>query len=347
MNTKTDICNIPVTVSVPCRIDAGGTLDLSTFFLPLNRACPGTFNAALNMRTRVTLSAFDSGWVKISSRGFEPAVYKSFQAPYNHPMGLMFAVADFFNADGIHVQIDSASPPKSALGGSSAAAVAMVAAFLTAQGEKIQPARTAWLAHYIESSVAGVPCGMQDQLAAAFGGVNQWTWVMGDNAPQFRQTPLLTSDADIEQMNDCMLVAYCGNPHESKNINGQWVQQFVSGQRRESFFQIAGITRLFSRAVCDKDWKRAAVLMNQETELRLDMTPDVLDNMGQKLFSAAKSFNCGARFTGAGGGGCVWAVGLPEHILDMKKKWINLTRTHESAGLLDTRIDCEGILVHE
>ena len=34
----------------------------------------------------------------------------------------------------------------------------------------------AMLAHRIEESVAGVPCGRQDHLAAAFGGVNAWYW---------------------------------------------------------------------------------------------------------------------------------------------------------------------------
>ena len=41
--------------------------------------------------------------------------------------------------------------------------------------------------------------------------------------------------------------------------------------------------------------------MNQETRLRLMMTPDVLDSTGMKLFERAKAHGCGARFTGAGG----------------------------------------------
>ena len=49
--------------------------------------------------------------------------------------------------------------------------------------------------------------------------------------------------------------------------------------------------------------------MIKETQLRLEMTPQVLDKTGKKLFEIARGHHCGARFTGAGGGGCLWALG--------------------------------------
>ena len=49
----------------------------------------------------------------------------------------------------------------------------------------------------------------------------------------------------------------------------------------------------------------AADAMNRETALRKRMTPEVLDDMGDCLAAAAVQCGCGARFTGAGGGGCI------------------------------------------
>src|SRR5210317_1977628 len=120
----------PIEASAPCRIDMGGTLDIPTFYYPLRHLSPCTFNIALALRTRVRLRPFSRGQVKISSRGFKDAQFPAAAAPFDHPMGLMFATAAFFNADGIHIDIESQSPPRSALGGSSAAAVALIAAFL-------------------------------------------------------------------------------------------------------------------------------------------------------------------------------------------------------------------------
>ena len=85
--------------------------------------------------------------------------------------------------------------------------------------------------------------------------------------------------------------------------------------------------------------------MNQETRIRLDLTPDVLDNTGKKLFEKAGQLNCGARFTGAGGGGCLWAIGNSPDIDRLKDEWRSITRTVEHAGLLDTAIDYQGITI--
>ncbi len=118
-----------ITASAPCRVDMGGTVDLSTFYYPLRHLSPCTFNMAIDLKTKVSLYPYADGKVKITSSGFRSAVYHLEKMPFAHPLGLMFAIVAYFNADGIHVVIDSASPPRSALGGSSVAAVALIAAF--------------------------------------------------------------------------------------------------------------------------------------------------------------------------------------------------------------------------
>ena len=125
---KIDLKKQPLQTSAPCRIDLGGTLDISTFFYPLMHLSPCTFNIALNMRTRVTLSSYKKGRIKISSKGFESVECALGEAPFRHPLGLMFVIAAYFRAQGIHIEIESASPPRSALGGSSSAGVALIAA---------------------------------------------------------------------------------------------------------------------------------------------------------------------------------------------------------------------------
>jgi len=292
-----------IEASVPCRVDLGGTLDISTFYLPLQNLNPGSFNIALGLRTKVSLFPWEKGYVKISSRGFESVIFKKDEARFDHPMGLMIAIAKYFNAHGVHINIESSSPPRSALGGSSSAAVAIIAAFNKALDKNIEPEQIAWLAHYIESSVAGVPCGMQDQLAAAFGGVNQWIWKMGDRHPEFKRIPFFENKGDTDSFNSNILIAYCGVPHVSKDINTQWINSFVRGETRSEFTQIVELTKAFSKAVKHKNFRQAANFMNQETKLRLDMTPDVLDKLGKKMFEMAIDCDCGARFTGAGGGG--------------------------------------------
>lgn len=345
MNVNKMLSGNQVETSVPCRVDLGGTLDISTLYLSMGDANPSSFNIALDMRTRITVSGFNKGKIKISSRGFNSAIFNRDQICFDHPMGLMFACANYFNAHGVHIHIESSSPPRSALGGSSAAAVGIIAAFLSLTKQTVDPARAAWLAHYIEASVAGVPCGMQDQLAAAFGGINQWIWKMGRTAPEFEQKPVFTDPETLDDLNSSILIAYCGIPHVSKNINSQWIQSFIKGDTIGIFKKIAALTQSFTIALKERQFEKAADLMNQETSLRLDMTPDVLDDTGQNLFKAACSLNCGARFTGAGGGGCIWAVGDKTKIAELHPIWEQILDQINEAKILDTRIDPSGIRI--
>jgi D-glycero-alpha-D-manno-heptose-7-phosphate kinase len=346
-NLKKILEKKPVEVSVPCRIDMGGSLDIDTFSYPLRYLNPSTFNIAIDLRTYVSLFPYKEGRIKVTSRGFKSADYSLDRAPFNHPLGLMFAIAVYFKAGGVHILIDSSSPTRSALGGSSAAAVALVGSFLEAS-EKMAitwkfKKKVALLAHALEESVAGVPCGRQDQLAAAFGGVNAWYWRTGSGGSVFKKKTVVNKSY-FNTFEKHLLLAYCGKPHESKNINGIWISQFLSGRYRRFWAEIVANTQKFIDALGVKNYKKAAMAMNKEMVIRKKMTPEVLDKMGEKLVESAVKNNCGARFTGAGGGGCIWALGEIDDIDKLKAIWKELLVTTKGACLLDVKVDSKGLL---
>jgi D-glycero-alpha-D-manno-heptose-7-phosphate kinase len=339
----------PIEASAPCRIDMGGTLDIRTFYYTLRHLSPCTFNIAVALRTRIRLLPHHNKRIKISSRGFKSVEFPIDRAPFVHPLGLMLAVAVYFNAENVHIQIESQSPPRSALGGSSAAAVALIAAlsklWQQASAAKLltRPA-IASLAHGLEESVAGVPCGMQDQLAAIYGGANAWIWPVSTEDPQFRKKMVLPKRSHNDLAKH-LLLAYCGKPHESKDINSRWVHQFLSGKFRKFWAEIVGCTRQFVSHLADRNYMKAAELMNRETAIRRKMTPEVLDKIGVQLIKTAVSHNCGARFTGAGGGGCIWALGDVKHIDSLRPIWEEILSSEKEGGLLEPKIDSQGLVV--
>ena len=335
-----------IAASAPCRIDFGGTLDISSFHYPLHHHRPATVNIALDQRTTVRLEPAEDGMVRIASKGVAEAGFAAGSAPYDHPLGLMFAVVDYFGASGVRVVIDSSSPPRSGLGGSSVAAVAVVHAFSRAREALGSPPltrqETALLAHAIEQGVAGVPCGLQDQLAAAYGGVNCWHWPAAPGQRPFsRQT--LSGDEDAYRLDAHLLVAYLGVTHVSRDVNSTWVKRFIAGRDRPIWQRIARLTHAFADAIHRGEMAIAAEAMNAETELRRGMTPQVIESMGARLIEAAKAGGCGARFTGAGGGGCLWAIGPAEAITTLRPHWRACLADRPTAGLLDCRIDWQGV----
>ncbi|MGD9330498.1 MAG: galactokinase [Desulfobacterales bacterium] len=342
------VADYVVKASAPCRVDMGGTLDIGTFYYPLQYADPCTVNVALNMRTRVTLHPYREGWIKVSSRGFDSAAFPLNQAPFDHVLGLMFAVAVHFKAAGVHIKIDSASPPRSALGGSSVAAVALVGALARcralAGGDDLTRDQIVRHAQRIEETVAGVPCGVQDQLGAAYGGVNLWHWEIAADGLAVRRETLARSITP-QTFKDHLLVAYGGIPHESRDINGTWVRRFLAGRDRTQWVRVADWVRRFGAALDRGNWAAAAEAMWEETAIRCAMTPQVLDDMGRELIDAARRRSCGGRFTGAGGGGCLWAVGEAETIKRLRGDWKTILAKRSKATLLDVRPELNGLMV--
>ena len=339
--------NQPVTASAPCRVDMGGTLDIATFHYPLRRYSPCTVNIALDLRTTVRLLACRRGVVRVTSTGFDPAEFAPEQAPLDHPMGLIFAAALFFGLDGVEIQIDSRSPVRSALGGSSVAIVALIGALAKiaeAMGQqRMSRKEVVLLAHGLESAVARVPCGMQDQLAAAFGGVNRWHWAMNPPLGVYRREVLVKPRAH-GQLEKRLLVAYAGEPHESKDVNGKWVARFLSGCDRNRWLRIVDLVHRFAESLRQRDFLTAGRLMNEETTIRLEMTPEVLNDIGRQLATAAVSLDCGARFSGAGGGGCIWALGSENAVAALEPVWSDILSAHPTARLLEVGVDSRGLL---
>lgn len=348
-NFKERLESKPIETSAPCRVDLGGTLDIPTFYYPLHHLNPGTFNIALGLRTRIRLLPYTNGLIKISSKGFKGAEFPADAPRFDHPLGLMFATAAYFNAGGVHIHIESESPPRSALGGSSVAAVALVAAFLalteSGRSKKINRRLIASLAQKLEATVAGVPCGSQDQLAAAYGGVNVWYWQSDPGRSHYRRS-VTVKKKFYKELERRLLLAYCGKPHVSKDINGRWIQQFLNGKNRTAWREIIEHTHRFVAALAGHNYHQAAIHMNREVALRREMTPDVLDHVGVRLAKSALQNDCGARFTGAGGGGCIWALGEIENVDRLRPLWEKILSTRKQARLLEVEIDSKGVVVH-
>ncbi len=142
-----------------------------------------------------------------------------------------------------------------------------------------------------------------------------------------------------------LLAAYAGVPHVSADINGRWVRQFISGRRRQEWVEMIACTRSFAEALRRWDFAGAAAAMNREVDLRRRMTPAVLDGLGRQLAAAARRCGCGARFTGAGGGGCLWAIGEADALSRLRPAWQDILCVRRHAHLMDARVAREGIRV--
>ncbi len=336
-----------IEASAPCRIDSGGTWDIKAMALPFEHIRPATVNIALTLRSSVTLSPYEGRKIRISSEGFsQPEVFEKDDLPFDSPFAIFLAAISFFDVHGIDVHIRSESPVTSAMGGSSTALVALIKA-LDKIGNRperggLDARSILHLAYHLEDGISGGNCGIQDQAAATYGGVNLWTWQYSNPGNPFERVPLLGT-RDQRDMSTHLIVAYSGRSHVSSRTNRKWLTEFLSGKTRKGWLEVNEIVREFALAIQNLRWSEAARLLRAEMALRREITPEALIPITEVLIQQAEESGCGARFAGAGAGGAVWGIGESESIGKAGLLWEKTLAPIRGAKVLDCAIDQSGV----
>jgi len=334
-----------ITVSAPCRLDVGGTWDLKAYALLYEHLPPMTTNIALSLRTYVKLKPFEPGWIRITDHlGSEE--HKINEMHFDGQFGLLFAIVSHFHAHGIEIELSYEAPPKSGLGGSGVLAVATIKAIN--EGCKltgipnISKSQIVRLAHDIEDGLRYSYTGMQDQCAAAFGGINKWIWIYSSNE-KFRQESL---DVDYDELSKRLVLAYIGKSHNSSDVNSKQVRGFLNGQTRAPWFRINKISEEFANALVESDWAKAGELISKETKIRCELVPSRITPLGVTLQKIAHEYRAGFATAGAGNGGCVWALcRIPKDKDSIISIWSDIIEDIDNACILNAGIDKNGLVV--
>ncbi len=337
----------PIKTSAPCRIDSGGTWDIKALALPLEGVVPITVNLAINLRTYITLLPYESGWVKISSDNFDTQeTYLFTEVPFNSRFGLFFAIVSFFKFHGVEIVIRSTSPVNAGLGGSSTAAVAAINAFsmvkALSQEKEVEKGDILHLAYHLEDAVSGGMCGLQDQGAAVFGGVNKWVWNYSREGRPFERESILDENGQKE-ISKRILVAYSGKRHLSAKINRLWIEKFLAGDTRSGWIEVNSIVNRFALNIEKGKWKEGAKELRNEVAIRKEITPEAFTPIISRLIQESEGAGCSARFAGAGGGGTVWALGEIDDIQRLREIWARILKRTKEGRILECAIDPIGV----
>jgi D-glycero-alpha-D-manno-heptose-7-phosphate kinase len=202
-----------ITAIAPVRIaDAGGWTD--TWFAGHGVVC----NVAVSPGARCEIVAtvgtgrIDLDVLRYGDRyEFHPTV----ELPGRHPL-LESAIARWApSSTDLHITIDCAMPPGSAVGTSAAVCVALIGALMALTDQFPDPMAVARGAHDVETGL-GWQSGIQDQIAAAFGGPSVITM---DAFPDGHVE--LLDIATIAALGDSLVTVYLAKPHHSSDIHSE------------------------------------------------------------------------------------------------------------------------------
>lgn len=191
-------------------------------------------------------------------------------------------------------------PARTGLGTSSTFAVGMLNAFCALKGKMMSKHQLADEAIHVERDILQEHGGWQDQIAAAFGGLNRIDFA--DN--QFKVTPIIINPDRKKMLDENLMLFYTGVQRFSSEIQADTFAKPVD--KTKQLLDMLALVDEAERILTDKN-----VSLNEFGKL-LDTTWKLKRGTGSKVSNgsiddlyekAVKAGSLGGKLLGAGGGG--------------------------------------------
>ncbi|RKM54450.1 kinase [Butyrivibrio sp. X503] len=208
---------------------------------------------------------------------------------------------DMLDMQEIRLTYEADLPARSGLGTSSSFAVGMLNAFYALKGKYVDKKKLADDAIYLERVLCKEAGGWQDQIAAAYGGLNRISF----NANGYEVDPIIISPERKKELNGNLLMFFTGFTRFSSEV-----QKANSGGNKEEkerqLLEMLGLVDEAEKALTDKNvsLNEFGRLLDYTWKLKRNtgsaVTTDHIDEIYKKGIDAGA---LGGKLLGAGGGG--------------------------------------------
>jgi D-glycero-alpha-D-manno-heptose-7-phosphate kinase len=204
---------------------------------------------------------------------------------------------------GLDLTLATDAPPGSGLGSSSALVVAMLAAVGVAGGAQWSPAELAQRAYQVERIDLKIEGGMQDQYAAAFGGLN---FIEFHGEEEVTVRPLRVPAETVQELERSLLLAWSGRSRTDDGILRRQVDGVLGGSARslESLEAMKALATGMRDALLRGDLADFADGLHEGWRQKRRLASGIATPRLDELYAVGRRAGAaGGKVLGAGGGG--------------------------------------------
>ena len=249
-------------------------------------------------------------------------------AEVQHP--LVRAALEFIPTDGIQLVYDADLPASSGIGSSSAFAVGLLQGLHAMRGEYPDRMTLAKEAIHLERDMCNEAGGVQDQLAAAFGGLNHMVF----SAEGFSVTPLVLPRERLNALQENLVLLFTGFTHFSGAVALE--QQKNIPAKLSELDEMRHMVDIAIETLVSGELDDFGLLLHHTWELKRSLSNRItnydIDLLYQRLRSAGA---LGGKLLGAGGGGFMLLY-VP------KEKQASLSERFKEYKIVPFRFETEG-----
>jgi len=201
-------------------------------------------------------------------------------------------------------------PAMSGIGSSSSFTVGMLNSLYALQGKMVTKRKLAFDAIHVEQNLIGEHVGSQDQVAAAFGGLNKIEF--GGNDGIFVQ-PITIEEEKLSYLQEHMLFYFTGLSRFSSDIAEEQIKKTP-----EKLKELNAMKEMVEEAIKILDGKIEGLddfgrLMHETWRLKKGLSSKISNSQIDQIYETAiKAGALGGKICGAGGGGFILFFVPPE-----------------------------------
>lgn len=220
-----------------------------------------------------------------------------------HP--LLEAAIDYMDIPGdtaIDLCIYSEAPSGCSTGTSAAVSVALIGALDCLTPGRMVAHEVALVAQKIETELLGQQCGIQDQIASAYGGIN---YIEMHRYPRASVSPIRLPDSLWWELQSRLALIYIGHAHSSSAVHEQVIEELENAGPEAAKLQPLRATAEKSRdALCAGDFRALGEAMIENTEAQARLHPALISEGHRRIIDVAREMGAiGWKVNGAGGEG--------------------------------------------
>ncbi len=209
---------------------------------------------------------------------------------------------EWLKLERIAMNYDADLPAKTGLGTSSAFSVGLLNALYTMQGITKTKRELADDAIHLERVLCDEDGGIQDQIAASFGGFNRIDFTRDG----YTVRPVDFSEKRKNALNDNLMLFFTGLSRYSFQI--QKTTKMMLGKRTAELLKIRDMVDAAEKILTDgnRSLDDFGMLLNETWQLKKSISNEISTNIIDSVYDKAMGAGAlGGKLLGAGGGGCL------------------------------------------
>lgn len=233
----------------------------------------------------------------------------------------------------VRVNVFSEAPVGASTGTSASVTVALLGALDRLTPGRTSPHEIAYLAHSVETELLGQQSGNQDQLCAAYGGVN---YIEIDDYPRARVSRVNAPAEVLWELERRLSLIYLGKAHCSSEVHDKVIRELAgAGPDCARLADLRRTAQASRDALLAGDFHALGRAMVENTEAQGRLHPEIVGRDAARVIEVARGHGAlGWKVNGAGGsGGSVTLLGG-----DSSQSTRAMLADIESADLLFRRV---------